>query len=120
MAAAALEEGIVTPFTNIHCSGSYRYGNRDFRCWKPGGHGWVNLHRSLVQSCDVYYYQVGQRLGVNAIADYARRFGLGAPTGSGLEGEKGGVIPDRDWKRRRFGEPWYPARPCRLRSARAT
>lgn len=108
VAAAALEEGIVTPFTPIHCGGSYRYGNRDFRCWKKGGHGWVNLHRALVQSCDVYFYQVGQRLGVDAIAEYSRRFGLGKPTGSGLEGEKGGIIPDRDWKRRRFGEPWYP------------
>ena len=108
VAAAALEEGIVTPFTRIHCAGSLRFGNRDFGCWKKGGHGWMNLHQAIVESCDVYFYQVGQRLGVDTIADYSRRFGLGDPTGLRLDHEKGGTIPDTQWKRRRFGEPWYP------------
>jgi penicillin-binding protein 2 len=107
VAAAALEEGIVNPFTRIHCSGSIHYGNRDFRCWKKGGHGWMDIHSAIVQSCDVFFYQVGQRLGVDTIAKYARKFGLGEPTGVRLDHEKAGTIPDSAWKRQRFGEPWY-------------
>ncbi len=107
VATAALEENIINPFTRIHCTGGMYYGNREFRCWKKGGHGWMNLHDALVQSCDVYFYQVGTRLGVDTIAEYARRFGLGLPTGIALDHEKSGTIPDTAWKRRRYGEPWY-------------
>jgi penicillin-binding protein 2 len=106
-AAAALEEGIVNPFTRIHCSGAIYFGKRNFRCWRKGGHGSVALHDALVQSCDVYFYQVGQRLGIDPLARYARAFGLGLPTGIRLEHEKGGTIPDSEWKQRRFGQPWY-------------
>jgi len=108
MAAAALEEGVITPFTTIHCGGSLFFGNRTFHCWRPQGHGPVNVHEALVRSCDVFFYQVGQRLGVDTIAEYAHRFGLGAPTGITLDHESGGIIPSSDWKRQRFGEPWYP------------
>jgi penicillin-binding protein 2 len=107
VAAAALQEGIINPFTHLHCNGKLRFGQRDFRCWRSGGHGSVNVHASLVQSCDVFFYQVGQRLGVDTIARYARLFGLGEPTSIGLEHEKAGTIPDSAWKLRRFGEPWY-------------
>lgn len=106
-AAAALEEGVVTPFTRIFCGGSYRFGRRRYRCWKRGGHGFMNLHDALVQSCDVYFYQAGQRLGVDAIAEYAHRLGLGETTGIRLDGEKPGLIPTRAWKQRRFREPWF-------------
>jgi penicillin-binding protein 2 len=108
MAAAALEEGVITPFTTIHCGGGLFFGNRTFRCWRPQGHGGVNVHEALVRSCDVFFYQVGQRLGVDTIAEYSHRFGLGAPTGITLEHESGGIIPSSAWKRQRFGEPWYP------------
>jgi penicillin-binding protein 2 len=108
MAAAALEEGVITPFTHIHCNGGLFFGNRLFRCWRKGGHGSINVHTALVQSCDVFFYQVGQRLGVDTIAEYARRFGLGAPSGIALQNESGGIIPSSDWKLQRFGEPWYP------------
>jgi penicillin-binding protein 2 len=108
MAAAALDEGIVNPFTRIHCGGGLYFGNRTFRCWRKGGHGSMNVHDALVQSCDVFFYQVGSRLGVDTIAEYAHRFGLGSPTGSGFEHESGGLIPTSAWKRQRFGEPWYP------------
>ena len=108
MAAAALEEGVVTPFTTLHCGGGLYFGNRTFRCWRPQGHGAVNVHEALVQSCDVFFYQVGQRLGVDTIAEYSHRFGLGAPTGIALEHESSGTIPSSEWKRQRFGEPWYP------------
>ncbi len=108
MAAAALEEGVITPFTSIHCGGGLFFGNRTFRCWRTQGHGSVNVHEALVRSCDVFFYQVGQRLGVDTIAEYSHRFGLGAPTGITLEHESGGIIPSSEWKRQRFGEPWYP------------
>ncbi len=107
MAAAALEEGVVNPFTQLFCGGGIFFGNRTFRCWRPSGHGNLNVHEALVRSCDVFFYQVGQRLGIDAIADYAHRFGLGAPTGITLEHESGGIIPSSAWKRQRFGEPWY-------------
>lgn len=106
-AAAALEEEIVTPETKIFCGGSLQFGNRSYRCWKPHGHGALNLHEALVESCDVYFYQVGQKLGVDRIAEFARRFGLGADTGIDLGHEKSGLVPTKDWKKRRFGEAWY-------------
>jgi penicillin-binding protein 2 len=68
----------------------------------------MNVHDALVQSCDVFFYQVGQRVGIDTIAQYARAFGLGLPTGIRLEHEKTGVIPDTEWKRRHFRQPWYP------------
>ncbi len=108
MAAAALEEGVITPFTTIFCGGGIFFGNRTFRCWRPQGHGSLNVHDALVRSCDVFFYQVGQRLGVDTIAEYSHRFGLGAPTGITLEHESAGIIPSTEWKRQRFGEPWYP------------
>lgn len=107
MAAAALEEGIINPFTRLNCNGTFQFGNRRFRCWKKGGHGSVNVHQALVQSCDLFFYQVGQRLGIETIAQYARAFGLGMPTGVRLENEKSGIVPDPAWKQKRFGQPWY-------------
>jgi len=107
VATAALEEGVINPFTTIYCPGGIQFGNHYFRCWKRGGHGAVNLHEAIVQSCDVFFYQVAQRLGIDAIAQYARAFGLGLPTGIDLPHEKSGTIPDSAWKRRRFKQPWY-------------
>jgi penicillin-binding protein 2 len=107
IALAALEAGVATPSTTVNCQGSFRLGNRQFRCWKKSGHGAVDLKRALKESCDVWFYKVGLELGIDRIAATSRAFGLGAPLQLGLEGEKGGLIPDRDWKRRRFGAPWY-------------
>ena len=107
VATAALEEGIINPFTRLHCGGGLQFGNHYFRCWKKGGHGSLNVHEALVQSCDVFFYQVAQRLGIDTIARYARAYGLGMPTGIDLEHEKPGTIPDTAWKRRRFKQPWY-------------
>jgi penicillin-binding protein 2 len=107
VATAALEENIINPFTRIFCGGSLRFGKHVFHCWKKGGHGSVNLHDAIVGSCDVYFYQVAQRLGVATIAEYARRYGLGAPTGIALDHERAGTIPDTHWKRQRYGQPWY-------------
>lgn len=107
VAAAALEEGIVNPFTRLHCPGGLQFGNHYFRCWEHRGHGSVNLLEALERSCDVFFYQVAQRLGVDAIARYARAFGLGQKTGLMFGHEKAGTIPDQAWKMARFNEPWY-------------
>jgi penicillin-binding protein 2 len=107
-ALAALEEKVITPETAFYCSGGLPFGNRVFHCWRKGGHGQVNLHKAIVQSCDVYFYQVGQRLGVDRLAHYAQLFGLGRPTGVSLLHEKKGLIPTSAWKQDRFKLPWQP------------
>jgi penicillin-binding protein 2 len=107
VATAALEEKAIDPNARIFCGGSMHYGNHEFHCWKKGGHGYVNLHEAIVGSCDVYFYQVGLRLGVDTIAMYAHLYGLGSPTGIALDHERGGTIPDTRWKQQRYGEPWY-------------
>jgi len=108
LAIAALEERIVRPETTFPCYGSIAVGERVFRDWKVTGHGTVNLYKALVESCDVYFYQLGRELGVDRIARYARKLGLGERSGIALDGEQAGLIPDTRWKRRRYGEPWYP------------
>jgi penicillin-binding protein 2 len=105
---AGLETGILTPQTRFSCSGSLPYGNRVYHCWKKEGHGSVDLHRALVESCDVYFYQVGIRLGVDRIARYARMLGLGESSGMQLDTEKRGLIPTSAWKLSRFKIPWLP------------
>jgi penicillin-binding protein 2 len=106
-ALAGLETGLLSPNTSFHCSGAYPYGNRDFRCWKEGGHGAISLRRALVESCDIYFYQAGLKIGVDAIAHYAKEFGLGRKTGIALPHEKSGIVPSSSWKRKKFGVPWY-------------
>ena len=81
MAIAGLEEGVAQPDSSISDPGFFNFGNRNFRDWKKGGHGAVNLHRSFVESCDTYYYQLGAKLGVDRIAKWARAFGLGKKPG---------------------------------------
>jgi penicillin-binding protein 2 len=105
-AFAGLAEGVITPDTTFYCPGHYRFGNRTYRCWKHSGHGPVNLKRALAESCDVYFYQVGQRLGVDRLAKYAKMFGLGSESGIEMEHEKPGLIPTSAWKRKRYGKPW--------------
>jgi penicillin-binding protein 2 len=105
-AAAGLEEGVIDLNTSIFCPGSIRFGNRTYRCWKRWGHGEVDIFKSLRESCDVFYYKVGQELGVDRLAWYARAFGLGEPTGVDLGHEEGGLIPTAAWKKRRMGVSW--------------
>jgi penicillin-binding protein 2 len=107
VAAAALEEGIVTPDTKFYCGGAYNLGKRTFHCWQKKGHGHVNLHKAIVESCDVYFYNVGRILGVEKIAHYARLFGLGKATGIDLPSEKNGLIPTRQWKQTMMKQPWH-------------
>jgi penicillin-binding protein 2 len=106
VAAAALEEGIISPDTKIFCNGFFVLGNRTYRCWKKGGHGYVNLHQAIVGSCDVYFYTVGKMLGVDKISEYAKRFGLGELAGIDLPNEKKGLVPTKEWKLKRKKEVW--------------
>ena len=106
VAAIALQEKVRTPSAGTFCPGSFTFGSRAFRCWKKTGHGTVDLHRAIVQSCDVYFYRAGLDIGVDRMAEYMKSFGFGAPTGIGLENERGGINPSSEWKRRRFDEPW--------------
>jgi len=106
VAAAALEAGIVDPEETVFCPGHFRLGNRTYRCWKRGGHGSVDLRQALKASCDVYFYQIGLRLGVDRLAEFLRGFQLGQKTGIALGQERSGLVPTEAWKQSRFGEPW--------------
>lgn len=106
VAAAALQEGLVRPQERIFCPGHFTLGRRTYRCWKRSGHGSVDLREALKRSCDVYFYTVGLRLGIDRLAEFARSFGLGRTTKIALEQEKPGLVPTMAWKERRFGEPW--------------
>ncbi len=107
MALAGLEEGVIDETTTVHCAGSVTYFGRPFKCHKKGGHGTVSLHRAIAQSCDVYFYMVGNRLGIDKIAKYAEMAGLGKETGVDLPHEKAGIVPSNAWKIRRYREKWY-------------
>ena len=108
MATAALETNAIDLTATLHCGGRFRLGNRTFRDWKKYGHGAVDLHHAIADSCDVYFYRLGYRMGIETIAAYAKQFGLGARTGIDLPAEETGLVPSPEWKRQTRGEPWYP------------
>ncbi len=105
-ALAALQDGKISPGETVWCPGHYRMGNRRFHCWKRGGHGHVNLQRSLVESCDVYYYDVAQRVGIDRISEVANHLGLGIRHDVPMSGVAEGLAPTRAWKEARRGESW--------------
>lgn len=118
----ALEEGVITPRTTFTCGGIMWLPNQffpndptqaqPFYCWRPAGHGVVNLRQGLMQSCDIYFYNVGggfgdfKGLGLTRLADYARQFGFGTPTGINLPGEVAGLVPSERWKRENYDANW--------------
>ena len=106
VALAALESGEVSPHHSFHCPGFLELGNRRFRCWRRHGHGDVAMVKGLTQSCDVYFYEVAKRVGIDRIAAMAERFGFGGRLDIELPGEKPGLVPTRDWKLASIGEPW--------------
>ncbi|HET9350882.1 MAG TPA: penicillin-binding protein 2 [Burkholderiales bacterium] len=112
MALAALELGKRRPSSTIHDPGYFVFGDRRFRDSKPGGHGVVDLYKSIVVSSDTYYYMLANDMGIDAIAGFMKRLGLGSPTGIDLQGEAAGVLPSPEWKTKRFRRPeqqrWYP------------
>lgn len=105
-ALAALEAGVIGPEERVWCPGYTELGRRRFHCWKRGGHGWMNLIDSLRESCDVYYYDVAQRVGIEKIAEMSRKLGLGQRFDLPMSAVAEGLIPDKDWKRANRGEEW--------------
>jgi penicillin-binding protein 2 len=108
VALAALEAGVITPSTTFTCNGSFQL-NKSFayRCWKKRGHGPVDLHKAIKESCDVWFYRVGLETGIDRISSAAKRMGLGKKNGFPFGGERSGMIPTREWKKKRFGTSWY-------------
>jgi penicillin-binding protein 2 len=114
IALAALDYHAIEPGQTRFCRGFFTLpGSRHrYRDWRPEGHGWVNMHESIAQSCDTYFYHVAQTLGIDRLSTYLSKFGLGQPTGIDVEGEKPGLVPSRDWKQKAFSQPgervWFP------------
>ena len=110
MGLAGLERGITGSHSSTYCPGFYSLpGNtRKFRDWKRTGHGTVDLHKSIVQSCDVYFYDLALSLGIDSIHEYLGQFGFGRKTGIDILGELSGLLPSRQWKRQRRDQPWFP------------
>ncbi len=108
MSLMALKEGVVNKDTKFLCTGEMKYGNFTYRCWKKSGHGETNLNKGISESCDVYFYNVGLKLGIDTISKYAKTFGLGHKTGIDLPNEKNGFFPDRKWKKKVKKTIWYP------------
>ncbi|MDR0319413.1 MAG: penicillin-binding protein 2 [Rickettsiales bacterium] len=106
VAMAALEGGAMTPGERFYCDGSWTYGNHKYHCWEKKGHGWQNMLDAIAHSCDVYFYQVALKIGIDAIKNMATKLGLGQVLQNDLLGETPGVIPDRRWKEKNVGASW--------------
>jgi penicillin-binding protein 2 len=107
VATAALEEGVITPDFRVHCGGGATFYGRYFQCWKQGGHGTVDMRQAMEQSCNVFFYTVGNMLGVDRIHKWAAALGLGERSGIELPNELKGLVPSTAWKRQRLNEKWY-------------
>ncbi len=105
-ALAALEAGVVDPEETVYCPGHMTVSGTRFHCWKRGGHGNMNFHESLKQSCDVYYYDISQRVGIDRISEMAKRLGIGVKHDLPLSAVATGIAPNRDWKRATRNESW--------------
>ena len=105
-ALAALEEGLITPETTHYCPGYIEFGDRRFHCWKRGGHGTVDLARSLAESCDVFYYEIAQKVGIDKIAEMGKRFGMGVRHDLPMSAITEGIMPNKAWKQERWGQEW--------------
>ncbi|GBE04978.1 MAG TPA: penicillin-binding protein 2 [Nitrospirae bacterium] len=106
-ALAALEQGIIKSSTRYQCRGSIDIGGRVFKCWKEQGHGSTDLYKAIVESCDVYFYEIAKKIGIDTLSKYATDFGLGSPTGIELAGERSGIVPSAEWKLRTKKEKWF-------------
>lgn len=108
MAIAALDSGLINERTQYFCSGMVRIYGHPFDCWFKGGHGDVNLYNGIKHSCNVYFYQLGRRLQIEKIYNYAKEIGYGRKTDVDLPGEKEGLVPNPEWKQKVKKAPWYP------------
>ena len=107
VALAGLKKGLVDINENVLCSGKIEFGNRFYHCWKTKGHGSVNLIKSIKESCDIFFYELSKKVGIDDISKMAKEFGLGENFNIGFEGEKKGIIPDKKWKKKNLKENWY-------------
>jgi penicillin-binding protein 2 len=105
---AALQEGVITPEDRLNCYGIFWISTWPYRCWKEIGHGSVALEQAITESCDIFFYQLGLKLKVDALARWTRAFGFGEKSGIDLPGELAGVVPDPAWKQAKEGLPWFP------------
>lgn len=105
-AITALEENMIDEKTKVKCTGSFKLGRRKFHCWKKRGHGIVDIYKSIRESCDVFYYKIASQLNIDILAKYANKFGFGKKTGIELSREVPGLIPTKDWKKKRNGKNW--------------
>ena len=103
---AFLEEEIANTESSVYCPGYYMINKKRFNCWRKKGHGHMNIHRAIVESCDVFFYKLSLKLGVDGLYPYLKKFGLGEKTGIGLP-ERRGVSPSKAWKKKHLKEPWY-------------
>ena len=108
VALAGLDSGIANRGTVYDCPGVFTLGRSAFRCWRPEGHGPLDLQEAIKHSCNVYFYHLGLELGIDRIEAMSRRLGLGEPSGIEIRGESAGLVPGRSWKREQFGRTWYP------------
>jgi penicillin-binding protein 2 len=103
---AAFEEGEIDENTEVFCNGSFRLGRKVYHCWKKEGHGQTNLIKAIRESCNVYFQKAANRMDIDVISKYAKAFGLGQRTGISLPREVTGLMPTKDWKKKRFGQEW--------------
>jgi penicillin-binding protein 2 len=108
MALAGLESGTMDPNWSVHCSGGASFYGQYHACWQKRGHGQISMHNAIVHSCDVYFYNVGNKMGVDKIAYYAQQAGLGHKSGIDLPSEADGTVPSTAWKARLYRQKWYP------------
>ena len=112
MSIAALEEGVATPARGDHCTGSWRFGDKVYQCWavRKGGHGYLTMREAIIQSCNIYFYHLGNDMGIDRISKWAHLFGFGEPTGLDEPHEESGTVPDAEWKKRAVPRDpvWHP------------
>jgi penicillin-binding protein 2 len=108
MAEAGLEDGMIGSDTHVYCNGAGVFYNHTFRCAQHKGHGYVDLRTAIARSCNIFFYDLGRRLGIERIAAHAQSLGLGRRTGVDLPNERAGLMPSPEWKQRARGDRWYP------------
>ncbi|MBI1949878.1 MAG: penicillin-binding protein 2 [Acidobacteria bacterium] len=112
MSIAALEEGVATPARGDHCTGAWRFGDKSYQCWavRKGGHGYLSMREAIIQSCNVYFYRLGNEMGIDRISKWSHLLGFGDPTGIDLPNEEAGTVPDPGWKKRAMPRDpvWHP------------
>ena len=107
VAIAALKHGIINTDTTHSCTGKIGFGDRLYHCWKTNGHGKMNVTDAIKQSCDVFFYEISKKLGIDKIAEVAKDFGLGQSYDISLPNQKTGIVPNKKWKKEKMGESWY-------------